>query len=192
MADAEKELPEVYLQPGEVHLARSPAVLKTILGSCVGVTFWVPRLGLGALCHGVLPRCPPGVGGAEGYRYVDFAIRELVEQLERLGSQRGEIQIKVFGGADVLPGHEAAIGRATVGRQNSECALAVLEVQGLRIAASDLGGAAGRAIHFYTETGEVLLRRLSQLNAEDETPQRRLSGDSGASSGAGKGTAANG
>ena len=45
---------------GELYLARSPAILRTMLGSCVGVTFWSPRLGAGALCHGVLPRCPRG------------------------------------------------------------------------------------------------------------------------------------
>ncbi|MGA9527801.1 MAG: chemotaxis protein CheD [Terriglobales bacterium] len=167
MPDVEIELPEVYLQPGEVHLARSPAILKTILGSCVGVTFSVTRLGLGALCHGVLPTCPPGTSGAEGYRYVDFAICDLLERFERLGSRRAEIEVKVFGGADVLVGHTPASGRFTVGRQNCDCALAVLREQGMKIAASDLGGAVGRAIQFHTGTGEVLLRRLAQMNADD-------------------------
>ena len=51
-------LPDLDLQPGELYLARSPAILRTILGSCVGVTFWSARLGAGALCHGVLPKCP--------------------------------------------------------------------------------------------------------------------------------------
>jgi hypothetical protein len=55
--------PKYSVQPGELYLARKPAILRTILGSCVSVTFWSARLGAGALCHGVLPRCPAGATG---------------------------------------------------------------------------------------------------------------------------------
>ena len=48
MLELEDELSEVYLLPGEVHLARTPTIIRTILGSCVGVTFWSPKLGVGA------------------------------------------------------------------------------------------------------------------------------------------------
>jgi len=159
----ETELPEIYLQPGEAHLARRPAILKTLLGSCVGVTFWSPRLGVGALCHGVLPRCPAGVRGAEGYRYVDFAIQDLTRQFDELGVRRGEIQVKVFGGADVLPLGESGAAKKTVGHQNSHRALEVLESENLTVLAADLGGVVGRTIEFHTQSGEVLLRRLAHL-----------------------------
>jgi len=170
MAEIEIEIPEFYLQPGEVRLARSPAILKTVLGSCVGVTFWSPRLGIGALCHGVLPRCPPGTREAEGYRYVDFAITDLARQFESFGALRGEVQIKVFGGADVLPVNSGLSWKATVGHQNWHTALEVLREQNFTILASDLGGSVGRTIQFHTGSGEVLLRRLSRLTPEDQGP----------------------
>jgi chemotaxis protein CheD len=173
MPERETELPEFYLQPGEIHVARGPAILKTVLGSCVGVTFWSPRLGLGALCHGVLPRCPPGLPAPEGYRYVDFSICELAQQFEKLGAIRGEVQIKVFGGADVLPVHSSMSWRATVGHQNWHRALEVLRDEHFTILASDLGGSVGRTIQFHTGTGEVLLRRLSHLTREDEGDPRK-------------------
>src|SRR5579872_451115 len=107
MLEVESELPEIYLQPGEVHFARKPSIIRTILGSCVGVTFWSARLGAGALCHALLPRCPKnspaGLSPAAGRRYVDFAIRDLARQFDQLGACRAEVQVKVFGGADVLP-----------------------------------------------------------------------------------------
>jgi chemotaxis protein CheD len=158
------KVPEIYLQPGEVQFARSPAILKTVLGSCVGVTFWSPRLAIGALCHGVLPECPQGVQGAEGYRYVDFAIRDLTRQFEKAGVLRIELQVKVFGGGDVLPVSITPTRKPTVGHQNWQTALQVLHDEGLSIAVSDIGGTTGRAIHFHTGTGEVLLRYLSRLN----------------------------
>jgi chemotaxis protein CheD len=171
MTEIETEVPEFYLQPGEIRLARSPAILKTVLGSCVGVTFWSSRLGLGALCHGILPRCPPGVSATDGYRYVDFAICDLARQFENLGALRAEVQIKVFGGADVLPVSSAASWKATVGHQNWHTALEILRAENLQVLASDLGGPVGRTIQFHTGTGEVLMRRLSRLVPDEATPE---------------------
>lgn len=162
MADIATQLPEVHVMPGEVYVAQQPAIVKTVLGSCVSVTFWSARLGIGALCHGVLPHGPAGITVPDGYRFVDFAIRELVSQLETAGALRIELQIKVFGGADVLP-HFAKSKRETVGQQNWKAALETLHEQNLEITASDLGGEKGRILQFNTENGEVLLRRLSHF-----------------------------
>jgi len=167
-------LPDLNLQPGELYLARGPAILRTILGSCVGVTFWSARLGAGALCHGVLPRSPltwpPGCTLSEGFRYVDFSIRYLAQQFDALGARRQELEVKVFGGGDVLPGVSPNPDRPTVGAQNCREALEVLEAEGLHVSASDLGGNRGRRIHFHTGTGEVLLHRLAGWR----DPDRRI------------------
>jgi len=161
-------LPDLNLQPGELYLARGPAILRTILGSCVGVTFRCARLGAGALCHGVLPRSPQVSSLAEGHRYVDFSIRYLAQQFDALGAGRDELEIKLFGGADVLPPigcktsrAAGGLNRSTVGALNCRAALEVLAEEGLRVSASDLGGVRGRRIHFHTGTGEVLLHRLA-------------------------------
>ena len=165
MPDSALILPDLDLQPGELYLARSPAILRTILGSCVGVTFWSARLGAGALCHGVLPRCPyvkPATfNEAEGHRYVDFSIRYLAQQFDNLGARRQEVEVKLFGGADVLPVDRTLTGRATVGAQNCQAAVEALAEEGFTVSASDLGGVRGRRIHFHTGTGEVLLHRLA-------------------------------
>ena len=165
MADSALILPDLDLQPGELYLARSPAILRTILGSCVGVTFWSARLGAGALCHGVLPRCPyvkPATfNEAEGHRYVDFSIRYLAQQFDNLGAGRHEVEVKLFGGADVLPVDRTLSARPTVGAQNCQAAVEVLAEEGFTVSASDLGGVRGRRIHFHTGTGEVLLHRLA-------------------------------
>ena len=171
MSESIIELPEVYLQPGELCLARSPSLLKTLLGSCVGVTFWSPRLGIGALCHGVLPRCPAGVRDAEGYRYVDFAICHLIRRLEGYGAIPGEVQVKVFGGADVLPVDGRQLSKATVGQQNCQTALDVLRRENYSVLTSDIGGLNGRTIQFDTATGVVLVRRLTRMSVGHVRPE---------------------
>jgi chemotaxis protein CheD len=102
---------------------------------------------------------PAGMNRVGGLRYVDFVIRDLARQFDSLGVRRSEVQVKLFGGGDVLLGIEASL-RPTVGRLNCEAALRVLDEEGFIVAASSLGGHCGLNIQFHTGTGEVLLRRL--------------------------------
>ncbi len=154
---------EIYVQPGESHVVTEPSVLRTVLGSCVGVAFIAQKRGVAALCHPMLPRLPAKSGGwigvKEARRYVDFAIRDIAGQLDTMGIRREDVQVKLFGGADVLPVSSAST-RPTVGAMNCAEAQKVLREEGFAIAASRLGGTAGLQLRFHTETGEVLLRAL--------------------------------
>jgi chemotaxis protein CheD len=161
---ANEVLPEIHVQPGESRLVREPAILRTLLGSCVGIAFRIPRLGVGALCHPMLPRClakPAAIlNRSAGGRYVDFAICDLARQFDALGAHRGEVEVRLFGGGDVLLMFDDA-ARPTVGRLNIEVAMKVLEEEGFAVSASSLGGKRGINIRFNTQTGEVLLKRHS-------------------------------
>jgi len=164
MPELEVSLPEVYLHPGELYLSRKPAIIRTILGSCVGATFWSARLRVGALCHAQLPQCPSSSTDLDltiGSRYVDFSIRYLARQFDKLGASRTEVQVKLFGGADVLLVSDPAAAKPTVGKMNCKAALEILRIEGLNLNASSLGGTSGLNILFNTGTGEVLLRRHS-------------------------------
>jgi chemotaxis protein CheD len=156
---------EVYVQPGESHLVREPAILRTILGSCVGVTFWSPQLGVAALCHPMMPRQPRGRHSAMGIeaarRYVDFAIRDLARQLDALGAKRADVEVKMFGGADVLPVSDDARARPTIGKMNCDVAIEVLGAEGFHVAAARIRGVSGVSLQFHTSDGAVLLRQLS-------------------------------
>jgi chemotaxis protein CheD len=168
MEDRKAELLEVYLQPGEMFLSREPTIIRTLLGSCIGVAFWSKTLSIGALCHALLPRCPedsfPERHPESGYRYVDFAIRDLARRFDQMGARRSEVKVKVFGGADVLLGDGEPPARATVGSLNCDAALEVLRDEGLEVVASSLRGKTGLNIHFNTGNGEVRLCRLIQTS----------------------------
>ena len=176
MPEPDSTLPEVHVQPGESRLVREPTVLRTLLGSCVGIAFRVPRLGVGALCHPMLPRSPAkqaaSLSRSAGRRYVDYAIRDLARQFDALGASRSEVEVKLFGGGDVLdmaPNPK----RPTVGKLNSEVAMKVLAEEGFDVAAASLGGKRGVNIHFNTETGEVLLQRHLQNASHSGSPSKR-------------------
>jgi chemotaxis protein CheD len=158
--------PEIYVQPGESHLVRSPVILRTLLGSCVGMTFWNEKLMVAALCHPMLPEHPKAklgkLGLAAARRFVEFAIRDLAAQFDALGARRTETEVKLFGGADVLDVERNPTAKPTVGKLNANKALAVLDELGFEVIASRLGGNEGCHIDFHTGTGEVRLRRLNR------------------------------
>jgi chemotaxis protein CheD len=159
------DLPEFYLQPGESRLVRCAAILKTVLGSCVGITFRVPRLNASALCHPMLPtyaaRSRMQSACEMPRRYVDYVICELAHEFDALGARREEVEVKLFGGADVLASSRKTV---SVGAMNVETALRVLAREGFTPLASRLGGSRGIFIEFDTATGEVLLRPLARID----------------------------
>jgi chemotaxis protein CheD len=158
----ETELPVVYLKPGEVHFSVKPAVVMTLLGSCISLTMFSARLRLGGVYHVLLPRCRedscPGCCD-ESYHYVDCCIMGMVGRFARIGVSRGELEIKVFGGSDIL-GINGQKNHASVGKQNIMVAKDSLRREGLEVSASHIGGTFGRKIFFFAHTGAVFMKRI--------------------------------
>jgi chemotaxis protein CheD len=142
MLELNSELREIYLGPGELHITREPAIIRTALGACIGITFCSAKLRVGALAHPLLPNCPTDLTAEKrlvtGRRYVDFSIRQLAWQFDPLDVSRGEVHVKVFGGAEVVGIGAAA--KPAIGKMNREAAIEVLEAEGSKIIASSLGG----------------------------------------------------
>lgn len=111
------------------------------------------------VAHCILARRDGDLGGGGAGKYVDLFIESALGEIERSGVGRGEIEAKLYGGADVLPRHPC---RATpsVGRQNVDEAIACLRREGVRVAACQVGGLHGRRISVDTATGEVCVRGL--------------------------------
>ena len=149
----------VTLMPGELFCGKNPTVITTVLGSCVSVTMLCRRLSLWAICHGVLPEGneddPPGC-----CRYVDESIRRMSEWFERRGTLRKEIEVKLFGGAEIMMDYGRGSRFVPVGRANVNMALKTLETERLRVLTSDVGGYTGRKLRFHTRTGDVMVKRF--------------------------------
>ena len=164
MISLQKKLPGHYLKPGEMFFGDQDTLVSTLLGSCVAVTMFSPRCRVGSICHGLLPsrREEHHCTGSceEGARYMDCAIRLMLDWFTQRGIVRSEIEVKVFGGSDMFAFKAGESRTPTVGRQNLEKALHLIDKAGLRLLASDLGGPRGRKIYFSTNTGEVLMKRL--------------------------------
>ncbi len=165
MTRQDGQLPLVYLKPGEIHFSGDPAVIVTVLGSCLSITMFSRRRGLGGICHGLLPKCSRQKKNCrgeclDGFRYVDCSIRRMVQLFDRHKVKRNEIEVKCFGGADMFARPIERPGIVSIGKQNVMTAKQILKSEGLKLQVVDVGGLQGRKIFFNTHTGEVWLKRL--------------------------------
>jgi len=156
-------LPEVYLHPGQSHVANHPAMLKMILGSCAGVFLFDRALGIGGASHFMLPtrgEAPPSP------RYGDVAIAELLERFRGLGSKRRDIQGRIFGGACMVQALENLGGSriGQIGRRNIEIALEILERESIAILEKNVFGNQARKVSMDSTTGEVTLEFVSNTD----------------------------
>lgn len=152
MSEPEKT---VVLGLGELYATRDST--KTLvclgLGSCVALALYDPTLRAGGMAHMVLPASAEGRGGT-GAKFVDEAVPRLVEEMEKLGSFRHRLIVKLVGGAQVLAAAHAD-GSLNIGCRNAEAAKKALRGLGLRLWASDLGGSHGRTVRLDLSTGRL-------------------------------------
>jgi chemotaxis protein CheD len=149
----------VKVFPGEFHVTSRPdEMLVTILGSCVAACIRDPVTGLGGMNHFMLPQGHSSGWGndLQSTRYGNFAMEKLINELIKSGCSRDRMEIKVFGGGNVID----TISNRPVGTQNAEFVLHFLEAEGLRCAVQDLGGQYPRRIHYSPATGRVVRRLL--------------------------------
>ena len=149
-------LTSVYLHPGQVFASPDPAVVTTILGSCVAVCIWDPVLRVGGANHYLLPH--GAENGPSSARFGNVAVPRLIQRLISFGSRKRSLEAKVFGGACVLKAFGEHEGR--LGRKNVEVAYAVLQREGIPVVAEDLGGDRGRKVVFHTDDGAAWVKEL--------------------------------
>lgn len=147
-------LEKIYLKPGDLVVAEKPVMVTTVLGSCISVTMFHPQTGIAAICHAMMP----DGGSPDSFKYVDSVIHCMVLYFRQRKIPREEIQVKVFGGADMFNCIES--NNSTVSRRNVIVATRCLHDYGLIPAVSDLGGKEGRKLIFRTDSGAVFLKKL--------------------------------
>ncbi|MCR4411247.1 MAG: chemotaxis protein CheD [Thermoguttaceae bacterium] len=132
---------------GQIRVAHGPAVLGAVLGSCVGVALFAPRLRIGALGHIVLPDSK-GQPASPG-KFADTAIPAMLHELQALGVHPSGLVAKIVGGACMF----AMSGPLQIGAANIEAAVRILGNAGIAVAARDVGGTKGRRVRLDCTTG---------------------------------------
>lgn len=136
--------------------------LSTLLGSCVAVCLFDPKLRLGGMNHFLLPSSSSSSANADIDMILngDYSMEVLVNALLAKGAQKSRLIAKAFGGGTII----SAI-RMDIGGRNSAFAHEWLEREGIRLVASDFNGAWSRKIVFVPNTGEAFCRRIPVTQA---------------------------
>lgn len=167
-------LPKVFLQTGDCFIGVQPTLVTTVLGSCLGVTLHAPKMGIGTICHAFLPDSSDVKSRQQQEpqicRYVDTALQNMLETMDKVGIPRRELVIKMFGGSGGMAVRNVGNTGFDIGRRNIEMARKLLKFARLDIQVEDVGGNQGRKLMFNTQTGEVWVKKLrnsAMINAEN-------------------------
>ncbi|HPD95788.1 MAG TPA: chemotaxis protein CheD [Tenuifilaceae bacterium] len=153
------EVQSYYLYPSALFAEKEAHLVSTILGSCVAVCLYDPVLNIGGINHFMLPLW--NGQGLASPRYGNIAIERLIERMLLLGSKKGNLKGKVFGGAEVI---ETKVANFYIGERNIKVAVDMLLEQNIPIVAKSVGGKLGRKILFNTQTGEVKQKYIEKQN----------------------------
>jgi chemotaxis protein CheD len=149
---------KIIVTIGDVCVSKEPAVLQTILGSCVSTCLWDEKGGVGGMNHFMLPQTvrnlahPPYLGPE--------SIEKLVHELLRIGADIHGLRAKLFGGGRVLRGLNQ---NPDVGKDNVIEARKVLKGYGIPIMKEFTCSDFGIKLIFHTATGRAFLKKLEDI-----------------------------
>lgn len=158
------ETKNIIVPLGHGKFSKNPELtIKTFaLGSCLGLSFYLPTKKLGGLMHIALPESStnPQKSKLLPFYFVDSALVALIELCEKHKINPYECEFKVAGGANMSS--PAAASQITnphydIGRRNIEAIEIGMRNWGLSIKSKSLGGRISRNMSLRLSDGKVVV-----------------------------------
>ena len=152
--------------PGEYFVTAHDEAITTILGSCISACIRDTTIGVGGMNHFMLPEdtssgtsswLDPSAGMST--RYGSFAMESLINDLMKQGARRERLEIKLFGGGNILT------SMTDVGARNSAFARSWLKTEHLQVVGEDVGDTVPRRVIYLPSTGKVMVKHLRTLES---------------------------
>jgi chemotaxis protein CheD len=140
-----------YLIPGKIFAAAQPFAISTIVGSGIALCLWDSAHRIGGANHFMLPEGPEE--GENASRYGSIANPALLRRMLELGAELKTLQARIFGGS--LPSVSFGNGGDRLGDRNVQAVHHFLNMNGIRILQSEVGGTQGRKLLFHTDDGKA-------------------------------------
>ena len=128
------------------------------LGSCIALAVWDPRAKVGGLAHFMLPNGP--ANAASPVKFIDTGLDTFLKAMEAKGAVMNRSIFKAAGAAAML----TVGGGLAIGKRNAEMIQAALTERGISLAATALGGNAGRTVQLEVADGRFLIKSLSSVS----------------------------
>lgn len=151
---------EIFLQPGELFFGDYATRIRTILGSCVSITFWHPIKLIGGMTHIMLPDrggLKDSNENALDGKYANEAVKLMLTEIKSTGTHPREYQVKLFGGGDMFS-KNPSLESEHIGYKNRLAAKSLLKEYGFLLHSKHSGGVGHRSIVFDIWSGYVWVR----------------------------------
>ncbi|WP_341911992.1 chemoreceptor glutamine deamidase CheD [Ferrovibrio terrae] len=143
---------------------REGEMLATVLGSCVAACIRDPVAAVGGMNHFLLPDKGgdnnPDLPFSASLRYGSYSMEQLINGILGAGGRRERLEVKIFGGANVLAGLRG------IGHQNAEFVERYLKAEGFKIMGADLRGTLPRKVQYFPTTGVVRMKQIEDASAK--------------------------
>lgn len=143
---------------------RDGEMLATVLGSCVAACIRDPVAAVGGMNHFLLPdkggETNPDLPFSASLRYGSYSMEQLINGILAAGGRRDRLEVKIFGGANVLAGLRG------IGHQNADFVERYLKAEGFRVMGADLRGSLPRKVQYYPSTGVARVKQIEDASAK--------------------------
>ena len=146
---------KIYLKIGDVAISTGPAIMETILGSCVSICLWDETTKLAGMNHYMLPDLMDDIEQPE--RFGPGSIKRLLSEIKVAECDSGHLKAKIFGGGNVV--RELSSG-FEIGKKNVELAREMMLEHNIPVISEYTGNECGIKVVFHSETGRVFVRKL--------------------------------
>jgi chemotaxis protein CheD len=156
-----------FLGIGQILITREPKLCITLLGSCIAVTLYHRPTKWAATCHALRTRHSGSPDGQT--KFVDDALRIMIDAYRAAGIADRSLQAKLFGGASVLK--PTSPTTSDTGQLNCERAREILDHNRIQLCQVEIGGPKGRKLWFHTSTGETRFEYLGYQKRKFESQE---------------------
>ena len=160
--DKQMNVPAAKIMPGEFYVSKTGEMIVTVLGSCISACVRDVQLGIGGMNHFMLPMQGEhssenwGGSASSASRYGNWAMEFLINEILKLGGTRRNLEIKVFGGGNVLS------NMTDIGERNIDFVKKYIYEENFELSACDVGDIYPRKVLYFPDTGSVKVRKLRQ------------------------------
>lgn len=130
--------------------------IYTLLGSCVAVTLWHPRLKIAGMCHILLPERGQDKSST---RFADCAVKKFLEMIYIYKTEPHDYEVGVYGGGNMFPLINKS-NNELIGTRNINKIESLLILEGFRIKYKDAGGEVARKLILNRLTGGITLEHV--------------------------------
>ena len=137
---------------------KGKTTLQTFVGSCVAICLYDPMAKIAGMAHVMLPKnnTADQTPKPEG-KFVDVAIKVLLERLVANGAKQSRLKAKMAGGASVFQS-EGNKNVFNIGVRNVDAIRAILTEKKIPILSEDVGEKGGRWVIFDVGSGTMTIK----------------------------------